>query len=477
VEAERANRMKILVAIANYGTGNDPFLAQLLAEYHAMPYDMHIAVLSNIPKSLGPDVEVIVGLPDEKNPWSLPFAHRKLFAERRNDYDLYIYTEDDTLLRRKNLEAFFQAMPALPSGALAGFVRCEIDAHGGVYYSTVHNHFHWDPGSVFRAGDQVFAHFKNEHAACFLLTRELPPTAINSGRFLVPPHRGRYGMLEAAATDPYTQCGFRKMICISQLDDFTLPHLPNKYVGKLGLPKRDFELQVQALLDVANGKPLAPPPLGKETQLPLGRWSKSYYEPASSDLLAFVPQEASRILSVGCGWGALEAALISRGARVAGIPLDSVIAPCAASRGVEMVAGSDPLNLSTLPDGAFDAVVLSNILHLVPDPPEYLRQLARSLTAGGRLILRVPHVGGWPLWKMKQRSNGEFRAPDSFGQSGVHQTSAPVLRRWMREAGLQIARFRAIAEDRAATASKLTLGLATSLLAEEFLAVGRNTSL
>ena len=53
--------MKILVAIASYGTGNDRYLRQLLATYRAMPYAVHIVVLSNVPRDLGPDVEVIVG--------------------------------------------------------------------------------------------------------------------------------------------------------------------------------------------------------------------------------------------------------------------------------------------------------------------------------------------------------------------------------------------------------------------------------
>ncbi len=68
--------MKILVAIANYGTKNMPCLNTVINEYQSMSYDMDIIVLSNIPKELGRDIEVIVGLPS-KAPWSLPFGHKK----------------------------------------------------------------------------------------------------------------------------------------------------------------------------------------------------------------------------------------------------------------------------------------------------------------------------------------------------------------------------------------------------------------
>lgn len=465
--------MKVLVAIANYGTNNDHFLARLLAEYRAMPDDVHVAILTNLPKDLGPDVEVIVGLPDEKNPWSLPFAHRKLFGERRNDYDLYIYSEDDTLLRHKNIEAFLQATRILPSNALAGFLRSETDPQGNVYYSTVHNHFHWDASSVLRVGDFTFAHFTNEHAASFLLTREQLNRAISSGGFLVPPHQGRYGILEAAATDPYTQCGFRKMTCVSHLDDFTLPHLPNKYIGKLGLPKNDFDLQLEALRKGTNGKPPCATPLANETNLPEGHWSKSYYEAASKDLLSLMPVHASNVLSVGCGWGALEGELISRGVRVAGVPLDGVIAPCAAARGVEIIAGTDPFNFRNVLSGDFDGVLLSNILHLVPDPAAYLQSVSRALKAGGCIVIRVPHVGGWPLWKKKWKGNGMYSGVDDFNKSGVHRTSAAILRKWMRLAELQVADFRTVIHQRVTTASKFVLGLADDFLSEDFLVVGR----
>ena len=45
---EPATRMRILVAIASYGVGNDQYLAKLVAEYRAMAFATDIVVLSNI---------------------------------------------------------------------------------------------------------------------------------------------------------------------------------------------------------------------------------------------------------------------------------------------------------------------------------------------------------------------------------------------------------------------------------------------
>jgi hypothetical protein len=102
---ERAMQPRKLVAIASYGTSNESYLQKLLHEYRSMPFDVDVVVISNIEKKLGLDVGCIAGLPT-KNPWSLPFAYKALFAERRNRYDLFIYSEDNILITEKNIRAF-----------------------------------------------------------------------------------------------------------------------------------------------------------------------------------------------------------------------------------------------------------------------------------------------------------------------------------------------------------------------------------
>jgi 2-polyprenyl-3-methyl-5-hydroxy-6-metoxy-1,4-benzoquinol methylase len=472
--AKRKLGMKILVAIANYGTKNDGYLQQLLTAYRAIPYEVHVAVLTNLPKDLGPDVEVIVGLPG-RDPWSLPFAHKKLFAERQNDFDLFVYSEDDTPLHKENIDAFLDATSLLPENEIAGFLRYEKDAQGKRYFSTVHSHFHWDPASVHQCGGETFAYFTNEHAACFVLTANQLKKAIQSGGFLVEPHSSRYDLLCSAATDPYTQCGFRKMICISKLDDFVIPHLPNKYIGKMGLPEELMTVQVRKLLqpetirqEVGFGFPLY-------TKLPQAMWSKSYYEPASKALLDLVPGSARRILSIGSGSGELESALVEGGKQVSSLPLDDVIGECTKSRGVEVI-GTDFAHLvSFLGDTQFDCVVVSNILHLVPDPTAFLKVLPNLVVKDGSVIVRVPNTEKFSARILRWRQGNGHRNLGDFEKAGVQQTGPTRLRRWLREAGLRVATLRTISSERMDLPRKLTLGLADGLLGTELLAEAKKS--
>src|SRR5437899_866604 len=175
--------MKILVAIANYGTKNEGYLQQLLAEYRRMPFEVDVVVLSNIPKELGNDVEVRVGLP-AKNPWSLPFGHKPLFAERVSKYDLFIYTEDDTLITERNIRAFLEATGILPQDKIAGFLRYETSPDGRRHISSAHGNFHWLPESLQTCCGEHYARFTNDHSACYILTRHHLEAALASGGFL-----------------------------------------------------------------------------------------------------------------------------------------------------------------------------------------------------------------------------------------------------------------------------------------------------
>ena len=241
---------RVLVAIASYGISNDRYLERIIREYKSMSFAVDIVVLSNIDKKLAAGIECLVGLPT-KNPWSLPFAHKKLFADRLDRYDLFIYSEDDILITERNLQAWLEVNALLAEDEIAGFLRAELDSEGAQSYPDVHAYFHWDPSTVSRRGNYTLAHFTNEHAACYVLARAQLRKALNSGGFDVPPHEGKYDLLCTAATDPYTQCGLTKLIPVSHLTAFTVHHMSNRYVGKMGVTAEQLGEQTDALLRIA----------------------------------------------------------------------------------------------------------------------------------------------------------------------------------------------------------------------------------
>jgi SAM-dependent methyltransferase len=118
----------------------------------------------------------------------------------------------------------------------------------------------------------------------------------------------------------------------------------------------------------------------------------AYYErPAMLELAGDVT--GRRILDAGCGSGPLFAALRDRGAIVTGIDASAGMLELARRRlGADAdLRVADLASPLMFPDGAFNDVIASLVLHYLEDWGPTLVELRRVLAPGGRLIVSVEH--------------------------------------------------------------------------------------
>jgi len=101
-------------------------------------------------------------------------------------------------------------------------------------------------------------------------------------------------------------------------------------------------------------------------------------------------QPGARVLDVGCGTGALLAALAERiaNARLVGVDLSWEMLAVARRRSCEQAKLARGF-AECLPfgDEKFDAVVCTSVLHFVREPLAALREMRRVLRRGGLLLL------------------------------------------------------------------------------------------
>jgi len=429
-------RLRLLVAIASFGEKNLSFLKGVINAYLSMPFEVTVIVLSNAPKNLGQGVKVLVGLPIE-NPWSLPFAHKQVFAENVEHFDLFIYSEDDMAVSEGSIHAFLHVTPQLAPDEIAGYLRYEVDSAGKWSLPEVHGAFHWKPESVRQRGAITIADFSNEHAAFYLLNQSQLKKCIASGGFLLEPYEGRHDMLCAAATDPYTNCGFKKVICISELENFCIHHLPNRYIGEYGLPLEAVKRQVQTLENILLHAHPVSTLCEVESKLQRRKWSKGFYDLPSEELLKAVPENAKTVLSVGCGWGAMEAKLRQRGATVTVLPLDSVIGAEAAYRGIEVIYGTLEGTLRSLGSRTFDVVTITNLLHLLPEPGNVIDRLCQLVGSNGTLIVSGPNFEWFRIVGKRLFNKEDFRKLRSYSESGIHARSRGSVVGQVKKGGLE----------------------------------------
>ena len=110
------------------------------------------------------------------------------------------------------------------------------------------------------------------------------------------------------------------------------------------------------------------------------------------DFLSLVPQDAKRILDLGCGNGALGAKLKEKGMEVIGVEKDEKIYNIAKGK-LDKVFLADIADLRLpYPEGYFDCIIYGDILDCMIDPLDVLKKHMFYLKDNGHAIASMPNI-------------------------------------------------------------------------------------
>jgi len=247
--------MKLLAVLVNYGEEQLSYLEEVVNGLKSFnKYAVSIIVQSNVSLSIqGIDKVNVLKLDDYQ---LLPLTCRKVIWAEKDNYDVFIYGENDHLFLESHVDKYLEYEKILPKNRISGLIQYEQNEKGK-YFPGYHNEFEWDYKSIEVYDGLKFAHFTNIHQASFILSKT---QLLQIGKKIdfsqlaeekkisffdkllnkykkfknLPQKRtNQYSVKCKVNTDIYGLAGLKKMICISEFEDNLIHHLPNIYIDGL----------------------------------------------------------------------------------------------------------------------------------------------------------------------------------------------------------------------------------------------------
>lgn len=163
----------------------------------------------------------------------------------------------------------------------------------------------------------------------------------------------------------------------------------------------------------------------------------------------------SRVLDVGCGDGALMAALRDQsGVDARGLEIDAANVAAAVARGLSVVQGDADTDLADYPDQSFDYAILSQTLQTTMRPHVVLDHLLRI---GQRAFVSFPNFAHWRvrvslLWGGRMPVT-RLLPVAWYETPNIHHVTIDDFRAYVREQGLTVEGAWFLSDGRAAGAA------------------------
>jgi methionine biosynthesis protein MetW len=151
-------------------------------------------------------------------------------------------------------------------------------------------------------------------------------------------------------------------------------------------------------------------------------------------------REGARVLDVGCGDGALMAALRDhKRVDARGLEIDAVNVATAVSRGLSVVQGDADTDLADYPDGSFDYAILSQTLQTTRRPDVVLDHLLRI---GQRAFVSFPNFAQWRI-RFAHMFGGQMPVTEQlphrwYDTPNIHHVTIDDFRSFLKDRGVTI---------------------------------------
>ena len=231
----------ILISIPHYGSKNRKYLFESLTElnlFKKYKLDIHIYCTDKVNFDEFDNLYITQHIFNKNIGVNLTHQHKKLFLNHINDYDYFMYLEDDVLIKESTIDSFIEEQNSLPFPFICGFLRYELKENNQYKFlcdchpcHSVHRNGFNVVKSNYLINNKKYFEPYNIHQASYILTKNIFHE-ISKEKYL-DEYNNYVGILEGAASNVYYNMGLIKVIPRENLDKLLIRHIPNTYVQKL----------------------------------------------------------------------------------------------------------------------------------------------------------------------------------------------------------------------------------------------------
>lgn len=165
-----------------------------------------------------------------------------------------------------------------------------------------------------------------------------------------------------------------------------------------------------------------------------------YYIQPRPEMLPLVPENARRVLELGCAEGAFAASVKRRtGGEVWGMEFSPEVAERASAVIDHVLVGDIDENIAELPEGYFDAIVCNDVLEHLVNPVVTLTRLRSKLTPDGVVVASIPNIRYIPaLSKIVFRRDFPQKDFGVFDRTHLRFFTRKSMKRMFKTAGFKM---------------------------------------
>lgn len=166
--------------------------------------------------------------------------------------------------------------------------------------------------------------------------------------------------------------------------------------------------------------------------------SNKYYQFARSEMLAFIPDNYSKVLEVGCGAGNFLKSL-KPNAESWGVEQDTVAAKLASKHVNKVLVGSYQSACKKIPNNYFDLIICNDVIEHIEHHNEFLEDLKNKLSSDGALVVSIPNVRFLPnLFELLVLKDWRYRDAGILDKTHLRFFTRKSLCRTLEESGWNI---------------------------------------